>query len=162
MADRQLLAFLLGNELFGVDVLLVREIQRQVRVARVDLVPDHILGLMDLRGQLVTVFDLGLILAGAAHQHSDSSRCIVLKTLGEAERLGLRERLDDPPPRDLCGLVVDRVLDVVSISPDQMEAPANIVGGGTRYVEGVVKLPDRILQVLRVSELLAPTENVSA
>ena len=86
MENRQFITFYLGEDLFGLDILLVREINRHLELTRVDRTPEFVRGLMNLRGQIVTVLDLGIRLGIGARAIERESSCIVLKTRGELER----------------------------------------------------------------------------
>ena len=57
MALKQFASFYLGDNLFGIDVRLIREINRNIDITVVDSAPEFVRGLLNLRGQIVTVID---------------------------------------------------------------------------------------------------------
>ena len=67
-----------GN-LMGIDILKVREINRSLDITPVQYGPEHVRGLVNLRGQTITVFDLGTRLGLSPRQLSSNSHSIILK-----------------------------------------------------------------------------------
>ncbi|HBA84764.1 MAG TPA: chemotaxis protein CheW [Verrucomicrobia bacterium] len=154
MANRQFITFYLGDDLFGLDILLVREINRNMDITKVDRAPDCVRGLMNLRGQIVTVLDLGVRLNIGARPIGRESSCVVLKTKAELGRSS-HAGLDAHSAEDLTGLLVDRIGDVVSVEEDHIEPPPAHAGGiKGLFIEGVVKLQQQLLIALDVREVL--------
>ena len=58
----RILTFYLEGELFGIDIGLVKEINRKIKYTEVPGAPEHIVGLYNMRGQVVTIFDVACIL----------------------------------------------------------------------------------------------------
>lgn len=136
---RQLCTFHVADLYLGIDVLSVQEILRARALAPVPLAPATIEGLLNLRGQIVTAIDL---------------RC----------RLGFPPRAPDATPmfmivRTVDGqvaLIVDAVGDVLESSADTFEPPPDTVPEAVRrLIEGVHKLPDRLLHVLDCEQATA-------
>ena len=96
---RQVLTFQLENEIFGVDILRVREIRGWSAVTGVPETPSHVLGVLNLRGAIVPVIDLRARLGLPSIEHTATTVIIVLTVVGAAGK------------RDF-GLVVDAVSDV--------------------------------------------------
>ena len=154
MANRQFITFYLGEDLFGLDILLVREINRNMEITKVDRSPDYVRGLMNLRGQIVTVLDLGARLDIGVRKIGRESSCIVLKTRAELERHD--DELNESATVDLVGLLVDRIGDVVAVDSGDIDSPPAHAGGVKgKYLNGVVKLEKQLLTTLKVSEVLA-------
>ncbi|MFC1585860.1 chemotaxis protein CheW [Fibrobacterota bacterium] len=152
MAERQFSSLYIGEALFGIDILLIREINKHLEITPVDQAPDFVRGLLNLRGQVITVLDLGIRLGMGALRISKASRCVILKTSSELSGV---EGLDDNTCEDVVGLLVDRVGDVVGIDTTSMEPPpANVNGVDSRYMQGVVKLEDDLMVVINVGEVL--------
>lgn len=149
--------FRLGDQLFGVDVLQVREVNQQLDLTVVPLAAEHICGLINLRGQIVTVFDLGTRIGREARDIGRESHVVVLKTDDELAALRARTgRTDLGSCHDAVGLLVDAVGDVVEVDETDIEPPpANLHGVDSRYLNGVVKLEQELLTLLDVKELVA-------
>ncbi len=155
MAERNIITFYLGDILFGIDILLTREINCNVEITPVALAPEFVRGLMNLRGQVVTVVDLAVRLGLGRQPLGATSACLVLKTLAEIKKSGLQAATNDATLPDLVGILVDRIGDVVAVDEVDIEPPPAHVGGvERRFLAGVVKLADSLLVTLRVSALL--------
>lgn len=162
MAQRQFLSFYLNKDLFGIDLILVREILRKFDVTSVDHAPEHISGVMNLRGQIVTLIDLKTKLdiktEGGISQEinepdgkpeSSDKHCIFLKTSTELERLKQTESEASKAPEEAVGLIVDGVEEVYSVDTRCIEPPpANLRGVDAKMISSVVKLQNRLLMII--------------
>ncbi len=152
---RQYASFYIGESLFGIDVLLVREINRNIDITEVDPSPDFIKGLMNLRGQIVSVTDLGVRLGLSKREMTDSTCCIVLKTNQELERIIEEGLIAEQTSDDFVGLIVDRISDMITVDEAEIEPPpANMNGVDGKYLGGVIKLDGELLATLRIGEIL--------
>ena len=139
----QAVTFGLGDEVFGVSVMLVREILDYMPAFRVPNGPDWLLGLTDVRGQGVPTIDLRARLGLPTAEPTLSTRVLIV----------------DVPLADRTvslGLVVDLVLAVTTFASDRVEAAPDI---GTRwrseYIEGVVREPDGFVVLIDVAEIFS-------
>jgi len=128
----QLATFVVGRFLFGIDVLNVQEVLRFQRMTRVPLAPPVIVGLINLRGQIVPALDM-------------------------RRRLFLDPRAPDERPMNLVvrtedgavSLLVDEIGDVLELKPSAFEnTPANVAANVREMIRGVYKLGNRLLFVL--------------
>ena len=159
MAEKQFVTFSLGDDLFGVNILLVREINRNIDITTVNLAPSYVRGMLNLRGQIVTVIDLGKRLGIMDRPHSKAASCVVLKTTQELERSHYIEELEDTTSGDVVGLFVDRIGDVVTVDTDDIDGPAvHQSGVSARFIAGVVQLKGKLLVTLKTSVLLSTQE----
>lgn len=153
--ERCFATFLLADLHLGVDVLLVNEVNRQTNFTPVARAPEYLRGLLNLRGQIVSVLDLGVKLGLGARTISPRSRCLVLKTAPEVTTLRDSGReIGDLTAQDPVGLLVDRIDDMVTIAAPLDPLPANLETCLADHAEGVVKLEDHLLVILRLQELL--------
>lgn len=151
MASRSFATFLLNGQVFGIDILLIREINRQLEMTAVPHTADYIRGLLNLRGQVVTLLDLSLRLGMPASELGDSSHNIILKTDQELQTMG--SHLMTAP--DKVGLLIDDIQDVVIVSEEDLELPpANIGKIDGQFLSGVIKQPDSLIAILCVDKLL--------
>ena len=156
MATRQFVTFYLGDDLFGLDILLVREINRNLDITVADRSPQFVRGLINLRGQIVTVIDLGVKLGIGERSFSHDSSCIVLKTRTELERAGADDKLIQGAAVDLVGLLVDRIGDVVQVESTAIDPPPAHTGGVKKlFLEGVIKLQNQLLITLNIAQVLS-------
>ncbi len=153
---KQYVTFRLEDQLLGLEILLVREINQQMESTLVQHAPKYILGLVNLRGQIVTVFDLGVRLGMPPRTINDDTHNIILKSNGELSQVRVREKRDDLyTSDDTVGLRVDAIGDVVEFEMDQIEpVPANIGAFNERFIWGVVPMDNELLIMLNAKELL--------
>jgi purine-binding chemotaxis protein CheW len=160
MPIKQLATFYLDDNLFGVDIRLIREINRNIDITPVDRAPDYVGGLLNLRGQIVTVIDVGVRMGLRDKDHpQERYRCIVLKTSEELSIKRLEDASLEDTSRDMVALYVDDIGDMVSFEEKDIERPpANIGEIESRFISGVAKLEKNLLIVLKVEELLKNEE----
>ncbi|MDF1555181.1 MAG: chemotaxis protein CheW [Deferrisomatales bacterium] len=138
----QLVTFHVGDEEFGVDILTVREINRMMEITRVPHAPVFVEGVINLRGQVIPVVDLRTRFQLDAVEHDKSTRIVVVE---------LSEKV--------VGFLVDSVSEVLRVPRDLIEPAPPIVGSiDSEYIEGVVKLDDRLLILLDLQKLLSGGE----
>jgi len=151
----QFATFYINDGLFGIDVLLVREINRNLDITEVSPAPEFVAGLMNLRGQIVTIIDPGVRLGLGRRPRTDDTCCIVLKTKQETERMVQEGLSIETTAKDIIGLIVDRIGDMTIVGNDDIEQPpANINGVDGKFLTGVVKLEHELLGVLKIAEIL--------
>ena len=142
----QYLTFALAQELFAVDIHAVREIIEYGHLTSVPMMPPSILGVINLRGAVVPVIDLGLRFGGSATVIGPRT-CIVILEIATGD--GLR----------VIGMVVDAVSEVLELSADQIE-PAPSFGNRIRadFIRGMGKVNDRLVVLLDVGRVLSDDE----
>jgi purine-binding chemotaxis protein CheW len=120
-ATLRLVTFGLANERYAIEARHVREVVRLTGYTPVPGAPDFLLGVMNLRGEVVAVLDLGKFLGAAARGVSDLSRVLVLG--------------GDRPE---FGVLADAAHDVVTLPADAIrEPPPSVAGIGREYLLGV-------------------------
>lgn len=131
----KVLTFYLCGIFCGIDIKCAREIVRNAGYTTVPGVSDNIVGLVNLRGQVVTLFDVAKLLKLNRGIEEQGTSCIILKN-----------RPGDP---DTTGFIIDRAGDVVDVVQEMCEPlPANITHIEGRYIVEVVKLRDEIVLLL--------------
>jgi purine-binding chemotaxis protein CheW len=156
---RQFATFRLGDGLFGIDVLLIDEVNRRQDVIPVARAPEFVRGLLNLRGQIVTVIDLGVKFGLGVQEFTRETRCVVLRTSRMLNRFREDGLLDDDTGPDMIGLLVERVEEMVSIEESRIDpAPGIFSNDAGRYVSGVVQMDTGLLNILRVGEIVANRE----
>ena len=153
------MTFYLGDHLFGISILLVREINQNLDITPVSKVPEYIKGVLNLRGQVVTVVDLAKRLAFNVATESKEANCIVLKTTSEIDSSESAEEIEDRTLSDKVGLYVDRIGDVLDIrAKDIIRTPTRESKLDKRFIKGVVRLNDQLLILLNLKEVLNPDQ----
>ncbi len=138
--DAQLVTFTIGDQLFGVPVLRVRDILQLGRIAAVPLAPPAVRGAINLRGRIVTVIDVRARLGLDATVMTEGERQMGVTVEQGAE---------------FYTLMVDGLGDVISPGADRFEKLPGTVDPAWRHVSsGVYRLEDRLMVVLDIDRLL--------
>jgi purine-binding chemotaxis protein CheW len=134
----QIVCFRIGKETFGVDIFAVREIVRVQEITQVPGTPEFVLGVINLRGRVISVVDLGHQLGLAATEITPTSRILVIQLEGAS-----------------VGFLVDAATSVIKVSADLIEAPPEMIAGvRADYLEGVAKLEGRLAILLNLRKVL--------
>ena len=148
--NRQVVTFRVEEQLFGIDILFVREIDRELECTRVQLAAPYILGLANLRGQIVTVVDLARRLELTSAEIESERHDIVLKTDAELSELRHRENREDLRAwKDPIGLRVGELWDIVELAEQSVErVPANLSELRADFVSGVAMISQGLVVLL--------------
>lgn len=135
----ELATFYVGDALCGMDILKVQEINKLMQMTKVPQAPDYVLGILNLRGQIVTIIDLGKKLGLGSTDISQDPRNIIVNSAGGH-----------------VGLLVRKISDVVSADMNKREAaPANMRGIQGEYFNGVYKTDNNLIGILNVEKVLS-------
>jgi len=136
--------FEVAQEAYGLPILDVREIDGLMPITRLPGSPELVRGVIDLRGSVIPVIDLGLRLGMPATVASEQTVVIVVQGRVEARAVTV-------------GLLVDRVLEVVSLEASHIEPPPDLASSSTMadFLVGVGKLASRVVLLLDVTRILA-------
>lgn len=143
---RQYLTFSLGQEMFAIGILDIREIIEYRGITTVPMVPAFVRGVINLRGAVVPVIDLA---ARFGRPSSEITRrtCIVII------------ELDNEGEQQVLGIVVDAVSAVLEIPDSQIEpAPAFGARIRTDFIAGMGKVDERFVILLNTQNVLAVDE----
>jgi purine-binding chemotaxis protein CheW len=133
-----LVCFRIGKETYGVDISTVREIVRVEEITRVPGTPEFMLGVVNLRGRILSVVDLGHRLGLTPSTVTGSSRILVAQLDGVT-----------------VGFLVDAATAVARISGDQVEPPPVFTGSiDVDYLEGVAKSKNELIIILNLNKVL--------
>ncbi|BFM05986.1 chemotaxis protein CheW [Halioxenophilus aromaticivorans] len=142
----QYLTFCLEHEHYGVDILSVTEIRGWEAPTLIPNSPEHVCGVINLRGVIVPILDLRLKFQIGEPVYNPTTVVIVLTVKTE---------------RDHCtmGFVVDAVSDVLNAEAQDIK-PAPSFGGMVdgRYIQGLVNVGSDVVTILNVEQLLSLTE----
>ena len=134
----ELATFYIGDALCGMDILKIQEINKLMDMTKVPQAPSYVIGILNLRGQIVTIIDLGKKLGLGATDATLSSRNTIVNSPGEH-----------------VGLLVTRLSDVISADTGKIErAPANMGGIQGEFFSGVYKTEDRLIGILDINKVL--------
>jgi purine-binding chemotaxis protein CheW len=144
--EGQYLTFSLGKEMFAIGILNIKEILEYGQLTSVPMMPEFIRGVINLRGAVVPVVDLGARFGG---KQSDVTKrtCIVIIEVATDET------------RQDIGVVVDAVSEVLEI-PDEEIEPAPAFGAKIRadFIAGMGKVNGKFVIILEVDKVLSVEE----
>lgn len=137
-APRECLTFRIGAEDYGIDILQVQEVRSYEAPTRIAQTQPQVLGVLNLRGEIVPVIDMRLQLGLAQANFDDSTVVIVLK-------VGAR----------VFGLVVDGVSDVVGLAPEQLRpVPGLGCGIAADLLLAIATVKERLLLLVDIDKLM--------
>jgi purine-binding chemotaxis protein CheW len=136
------LAFRLGDEEYGVDILKVQEIRGRDAVTRIANAPDFIQGVVNLRGIIVPIIDLRRRFRFGAAANDQFAVVIILNLGGR-----------------VLGMVVDSVSDVIRLDPADIR-PSPQMGSAfdTDFLLGLATVDERMLILLDIERLMSSEE----
>ena len=145
MEPAHLVCFRIGKETFGVDISSVREIVRGPEITKVPGTPECVLGVVNLRGRILSVVDLGHRLGLTPSVVSGGSRILVTHLDGLT-----------------VGFLVDTATEVMKLPAEAIEPPPTFTDAVTvEYIEGVGKLDDELIIILNLTRVLSTSQTVA-
>jgi purine-binding chemotaxis protein CheW len=139
-APTEYLSFRLGDELFALPLHNVHELIAYRPLTYVPRAPDDVVGILFVRGLLVTVIDLRRRLRLAVGDERPRGRVLLVPG----------------PEGETLGLLVDEVEQVYRLDESEIELAANVLGTNTaEYVTGIGRRDDKVLVLLSLGPLLA-------
>ncbi len=136
--DIEFSTFYVGGALCGIDILNIQEINKNFEITKVPQAADYVEGILNLRGRIVTIIDLGKKLGLEPASKAKNNRNIIVNS--EDEHIGL---------------LVDSIADVVLAKSSAIEpAPSNIGGVKGKFFEGVLKTQTSLIGILDINEVL--------
>lgn len=138
----QWVTFCLDNETYGINVMQVQEVLRYSDIAPVPGAPGYVLGIVNLRGNVVTVLDTRLRFGLAAAEVTDSTRIVII----EAEK-------------QVIGILVDSVAEVVYLKSAEIETAPNVgTNESAKFIQGVCNRDEQLLILVDLDKLLSDDE----
>jgi len=138
----QCVTFTLEDETYGINVMQVQEVLREIEVAPVPGAPHYVMGIINLRGNVVSVIDARMRFGLPAKESTDLTRIIVIEV-----------------QQHIIGILVDSVAEVVDIKRAEIETAPNVGTDDTsKYIDGVVSRGDKLLILVDLNKLLSTEE----
>lgn len=134
--------FRLANETYGISVTQVKEVLRISEIAPVPGAPDYVLGIINLRGNVVTVIDTRKRFGLESIEPEDASRVVIIEVDGQ-----------------VVGILVDSVAEVVDLRASAIEQAPNVGSDETsKYIQGVTSLNSELLILVDLNKFLTEGE----
>ena len=145
-ASKQLVTFQLGEELYGVNIMDVKEIVRVQSIRNIPNAPSYVEGIFNLRKEIIPIINL--------HKRFHIKK---LAASEEDELLSGFVILDIDGMK--LGIIIDRISRVVTIEQESVQPPPQMFSGiGAEYIHGVVRQEEGYLIILAIRDLFNPKE----
>ena len=144
--SRQLVTFQLGEELYGVNIMDVKEIVRVQAIRAIPNAPTYVEGIFNLRSEIIPIINL--------HKRFHLRKLVSSE---EDELLSGFVILDIDGMK--LGVIIDRISRVVTIEKEDIQPPPQMFSGiGAEYIQGVVRQENGYLIILDIRDLFNPKE----
>jgi len=138
----QWVTFRLAGETYGINVMQVQEVLRYTEIAPVPGGSYHVLGIINLRGNVVTVIDTRLRFGLPQGETNDNTRIVIIEANGH-----------------VIGILVDSVAEVVYLRQSEIDTSPNVGNEeSARYIQGVCHKDGELLILLELDKLLTDDE----
>jgi len=131
MKNEQFVVFRIGDENYGLNIASVLEIMKEAKPIEVPLAPAHVKGVINLRGDIITVIELHELLNVTKGESTSDTRVIVVEAAGQK-----------------AGIVVDEVMEVTVLSREDIQPPPEVTSIRSQLVKGLAKQKDQLLILL--------------
>ena len=138
----QWVTYKLGEETYGINVMQVQEVLRHTVIAPVPGAPDYVLGIINLRGNVVTVIDTRSRFGLPTSDVSDNTRIVIIES-------------DD----QVVGILVDSVAEVVYLRSSEIDSAPNVgTEESAKFIQGVSNRDGKLLILVDLNKLLNDEE----
>ncbi|PFG55668.1 purine-binding chemotaxis protein CheW [Vibrio sp. ES.051] len=138
----QWVTFQLEEETYGINVMQVREVLRYTEIAPVPGAPDYVLGIINLRGNVVTVIDTRSRFGLIEGEVTDNTRIIVIES-----------------ERQVIGILVDSVAEVVYLRSSEIDTTPSVgTDESAKFIQGVSNRDGKLLILVDLNKLLSDDE----
>ncbi|MGD8111229.1 chemotaxis protein CheW [Vibrio sp. TRT 21S02] len=138
----QWVTFQLEEETYGINVMQVREVLRYTEIAPVPGAPDYVLGIINLRGNVVTVIDTRSRFGLMEGEITDNTRIIVIES-----------------EHQVIGILVDSVAEVVYLRASEIDTTPSVgTDESAKFIQGVSNRDGKLLILVDLNKLLTDEE----
>jgi purine-binding chemotaxis protein CheW len=142
----QLVTFQLGEELYGINIMDVKEIVRVQEVRALPNAPAYVEGIFNLRGEIIPIINLHKRFHIKKVYSSEEDELLSGFIIIEIDGMKL-------------GVIIDRISRVVSVEKESIQPPPQMLTGiGAEYIQGVVRQVEGYLIILNIRDLFNPKE----
>ncbi len=138
----QWVTFMLEGEKYGIDVMKVKEVLRNIEIAPVPGAPNYILGIINLRGNVVTIIDTRTRFGLPQKEVDENTRVIVIETEDQS-----------------VGILVDAIAEVADIPQSEIEVTPNVGNDDSaKYIMGVYSAKGNLIILVEIEKVLTEEE----
>ena len=138
----QWVTYCLADETYGINVMQVQEVLRYTEIAPVPGAPDYVLGIINLRGNVVTVIDTRSRFGLMPGEVTDNTRIVIIES-----------------ENNVVGILVDSVAEVVYLKTSEIDSTPNVgTEESAKFIQGVSNREDGLLILVDLNKLLTEEE----
>ncbi|GBL04023.1 chemotaxis protein CheW [Glaciecola sp. KUL10] len=138
----QWVTYRLDEETYGINVMQVQEVLRYTEIAPVPGAPDYVLGIINLRGNVVTVIDTRARFGLPPTETTDNTRIVIIES-----------------DEQVVGILVDSVAEVVYLRSSEIDSAPNVgTEESAKFIQGVSNRGDQLLILVDLNKLLSDDE----
>jgi purine-binding chemotaxis protein CheW len=138
----QWVTYRLGEETYGINVMQVQEVLRYTEIAPVPGAPDYVLGIINLRGNVVTVIDTRARFGLPPAEMTDNTRIVIIES-----------------DEQVVGILVDSVAEVVYLRSSEIDSAPNVgTEESAKFIQGVSNRDGELLILVDLNKLLSDEE----
>ena len=138
----QWVTYKLGEETYGINVMQVQEVLRHTEIAPVPGAPDYVLGIINLRGNVVTVIDTRSRFGLPSSDITDNTRIVIIES-----------------DEQVVGILVDSVAEVVYLRSSEIDSAPNVgTEESAKFIQGVSNRDGQLLILVDLNKLLNDEE----
>lgn len=138
----QWVTYRLGDETYGINVMQVQEVLRHTEIAPVPGAPDYVLGIINLRGNVVTVIDTRARFGLPSAETNDNTRIVIIES-----------------DEQVVGILVDSVAEVVYLKSSDIDSAPNVgTEESAKFIQGVSNRDGELLILVDLNKLLSDEE----
>jgi purine-binding chemotaxis protein CheW len=138
----QYVTFRLDDETYGIGVMQIQEVLRYTEIAAVPGAPDYVLGIINLRGNVVTVIDTRRRFGLVDQEVTDATRIVVMESSNQ-----------------VMGILVDSVAEVVYLKSSEIEAAPNVGNEeSAKFIQGVCNKNGELIILVEFDKMLTDHE----
>ena len=136
--DIEIVTFSVGKYIYGIDIVKIVEINKQTEITKAHNAPDHVVGLINLRGFVVTVLDLRIQFDLPEHDEPKDKKIIVVNDSGG----------------ESIGLLVDDIDDILKIKESEIVSSPPNASNVQTYFSGIYQSEGPLIIILNIEEIL--------
>ena len=142
----EFVTFSVSEQIFCLEIQQINEIRRWAHVTILPHSPEDVLGVMNLRGAVIPIYDLATSLKLGKTEQGERSVVIVTSVEG-----------------NLIGLLVDSVSEIISVTEDEIQDTPDIASSATREcIEGILSVDDTMARIISLKSIISSRDNKAA
>ncbi|MEK7483668.1 MAG: chemotaxis protein CheW [Planctomycetota bacterium] len=151
----QFVTFYLNQKRYAIDILLCKEIAKIQEITPVAEAPEYLLGLINLRGQILTVMDICcFIYYNQQISLSERKYLIILRTSTELKNRGIQMDFQYLI-KDPLAIVVDKLGDIIDISHSEIFPPTpNLIEQEKKFISGIIQSKNNLIGILEMDKIV--------